>query len=268
MLALIAGQGALPVALCARLGTRPLIAALETAPPDLPVDLWFRLETLGSALDTLRARGVRRLCLAGAVRRPVLEPDRVDARTAPLLARLAGALGQGDDGTLRALMDLLDSEGFALVAAQDLAPDLLPPAGVPSRARPGPADLRDAARGAQIVAGLGALDLGQACVVAGGQALALEALPGTDRMLAGLSDRAGLPQGGILYKAPKPGQDRRADLPVIGPATIRAAAAVGLRGVVVAAGGVMVLDLAACCAVADAAGLFLWIREEEACASF
>ena len=35
----------------------------------------------------------------------------------------------------------------------------------------------------------------------------------------------------------------------------------GLAGVAVEAGGVMVLDLAATVAAADAAGLFLWARE-------
>ena len=66
---------------------------------------------------------------------------------------------------------------------------------------------------------------------------------------------------GVLYKGPKPGQDRRLDLPAVGPGTLRGAAAAGLAGVVVEAGGVMILDHAATVAAADAAGLFLWARE-------
>ena len=65
----------------------------------------------------------------------------------------------------------------------------------------------------------------------------------------------------MLFKGPKPGQDRRVDLPAIGPDTLRAAAAAGLAGVVVEAGGVMILDHAATVAAADEAGLFLWARE-------
>ena len=65
----------------------------------------------------------------------------------------------------------------------------------------------------------------------------------------------------MLFKAPKPGQDRRVDLPAIGPATLARAAAAGLAGVAVEAGGVMILDHAATVAAADAAGLFLWARE-------
>ena len=46
---------------------------------------------------------------------------------------------------------------------------------------------------------------------------------------------------GVLFKGPKPGQDRRLDLPAIGPETVRGAAAAGLAGVAVEAGGVMIL---------------------------
>ena len=66
---------------------------------------------------------------------------------------------------------------------------------------------------------------------------------------------------GVLFKGPKPGQDRRLDLPAIGPDTLRGAAAAGLAGVAVEAGGVMILGRAATVAAADAAGLFLWARE-------
>jgi DUF1009 family protein len=63
--------------------------------------------------------------------------------------------------------------------------------------------------------------------------------------------------GGVLVKLVKPGHDRRADLPTVGPATLRAAAAAGLRGVAFEAGGTLLTDRAACITEADAAGLFL-----------
>ncbi len=66
--------------------------------------------------------------------------------------------------------------------------------------------------------------------------------------------------GGLLYKAPKPGQDLRADLPVIGPATVRRAAEAGLSAIVIAAGGVMVIDAPQVIAIADAHDIALWVR--------
>jgi hypothetical protein len=48
---------------------------------------------------------------------------------------------------------------------------------------------------------------------------------------------------------------------VIGPETVRNAAAAGLAGVAVEAGGVLVLGLKEAAAEADRLGLFLWGRE-------
>ena len=64
-----------------------------------------------------------------------------------------------------------------------------------------------------------------------------------------------------MVKAPKVAQDRRADLPTIGPATVEKAAAAGLSGIALEAGGVIVLDQEAVIAACDRLGLFLWLRE-------
>ena len=66
---------------------------------------------------------------------------------------------------------------------------------------------------------------------------------------------------GVLYKAPKPSQDRRIDLPALGPDTVAQAARAGLAGIAWAAGGVLLLDRDAAIAAAEDAGLFLWARE-------
>lgn len=270
--ALIAGRGALPAHLARALaasGAPFLIAEVEGFPmenPDgLPV-VRFALERLALLFDHLHDNGVTRVVMAGAVTRPRLDPERIDPRTAQLLPRIVPALAQGDDATLRAVIALFEDEGFAVVGAEAVAPDLLPPPGVLTQAHPAPADERDAARAAQIVAALGAADVGQGAVVAQGLCLAVEALPGTDAMLAWVAAVAGAcrpdPKGarGVFYKAPKPGQDRRVDLPAIGPATVEAAARAGLAGIAVEAGGVLLLERAETVARADAAGLFLWVR--------
>ncbi|WP_132695349.1 LpxI family protein [Rhodovulum steppense] len=270
--ALIAGRGALPAHLARALaasGAPFVIAEVEgfamDNPDGLPV-MRFALERLALLFDHLHENGVTRVVMVGAVTRPRLDPERIDPRTAQLLPRIVPALAQGDDATLRAVIALFEEEGFAVVGAEAVAPDLLPPPGVLTQARPGPADERDAARAVQIVAALGAADVGQGAVVAQGLCLAVEALPGTDAMLAWVAEVAGAcrpdPKGarGVVCKAPKPGQDRRVDLPAIGPATVEAAARAGLAGIVVEAGGVLLLDPAETIARADRAGLFLWVR--------
>ena len=75
-----------------------------------------------------------------------------------------------------------------------------------------------------------------------------------------LTGIAGSGKGAILYKAPKPQQDQRADLPVIGPETARIAAEAGFVGIIIEQGGVMVLDLETVVQILDANDMFLWVR--------
>lgn len=264
--AIIAGAGRLPAALAAELDA-PLICALEGyAPEGLVPDHSFRVERLVPFFHALEDAGVTTVTFAGAVQRPRLDPALFDPATAQLVPRLLGAMQSGDDATLRVVIALFEEAGFAVAGTAQIAPALVPGAGVLT-GTPSAQDEKDAARAAAIVRALGAVDVGQGCVVVQGQCLAVEALPGTDAMLAGV---AALPQmlrpdpgrgRGVFYKAPKPGQDMRIDLPTIGPATVHAVARAGLGGIVWQAGGVICLERAEMTAAADTAGLFLWARE-------
>ena len=298
MLALIAGRGRLPAAVAAAQDSPPLVCALDgIAPEGLTPDITFRLETLGSFLLELGERGVTDICLCGAIDRPRIDPARLDAETAPLVPLLQQALGQGDDGALRVVMGLLEKTGFTIRAAHELAPDLLLPAGVPTKRQPQQTHRDDVAVALRVLHEQGRADLGQACVIRRGRVLAREEQSGTDAMLARLAGPRGIgtsgfdplawrfdPAGGmtgqaaawlsdtledaadapgagaILFKAPKPGQDRRADLPAIGADTACHAAEVGLDGIVIEAGGVIVLDRPEVVAILDAMGMFLWVR--------
>ena len=279
MIALIAGTGALPgilvEALVAR-GQPPLICQMDGFAPDVRPDLprlGFRIETLGTMLAALKTASVTQICLAGAMRRPMIEVGAFDALTAPLLPALQVALAKGDDGTLRAMIAIIEAQGFKVIGADGIAPDLLPPAGIPTQIGPGPEHPADAVTGLAAIARMGRADLGQACVVQAGDVLTCEDDAGTDAMLRGLAlaRRAGLSGGSsalsgglatqaILVKSPKPGQDRRADLPVIGPQTALLAAEAGLAGIVITAGGVMVIDQPRVVSVLDGQGMFLWVR--------
>jgi DUF1009 family protein len=117
--------------------------------------------------------------------------------------------------------------------------------------------MADIRRGVVVARTLGAIDVGQGCVVQQGMVLAVEAAEGTDAMLARCSSLARPGRGGVLVKLVKPGQDRRADLPTVGPETLRGAADAGLRGVAFEAGGTILAERDAAVAAADAAGLFL-----------
>jgi DUF1009 family protein len=246
---------------CRARGRDIFILAFEghAARADIPADLpqaWVRLGAAGTGFRLLREAGVAEVVMAGRIRRPSLTDLRPDLRTVRFFARV-GLKALGDDGLLKAVVTELETEGFRVVGVEAILPDLLVPEGVLGRTGPDDQALADIARGIEVARGIGALDVGQGAVVQQGIVLAVEAVEGTDAMLARCRTLRRDGSGGVLVKVRKPGQERRADLPTIGPATVRAAAEAGLRGIAVEAGGALIVDRTATVAAADAAGLFV-----------
>jgi DUF1009 family protein len=215
-------------------------------------------------LDLLRKIGPACVVLAGSVARP--GPLAIASvfhayRNRDELGRI---LAGGDDRILRGAVGLLEQEGFRVVGAQEVAPELLAPAGPLTHARPAEPDHADIRLAGEILAATGRFDIGQGVVVAQGRVLAVEGPEGMDAMLERVaslrrSRRVKLDgPAGVLVKRPKPGQDVRVDLPAVGPRTVAKARAAGLRGIAVEAGTVVVVDRPGMVAVAEKAGLFLW----------
>jgi len=131
------------------------------------------------------------------------------------------------------------------------------PAQLP-RTAPDDAAEFDIARGKAVLEALSPADVGQAVAVQEGLVLAVEAVEGTDAMIvrAGALKRDNA-EGPVLVKMRKRGQERRADLPTIGPDTVTGAAASGFRGIAVEAGATLLIDREAAVAAANDAGLFI-----------
>lgn len=264
MLAVLAGSGRLPAALVAGCATRPVVCALEDFQPEgVTPDETFRLETLGSLIAGLKARGVTEVCFAGGMVRAPIDPARIDAATMPLVPVIQAALAAGDDGALRAVIAVFEQAGLMVRGAHEIVPALLPSEGVLSIRAPEDRDRRDAKRAQAVAEAMSVADSGQCCAVLSGQVLALEGIFGTDWMLDSLTGRPDGLRGGVFYKAPKIGQDRRVDLPTIGPDTARRVRAAGLSGLVIEAGGVIVMDQPETIAACDREELFLWVRPPE-----
>ena len=263
-LGIVAGGGDLParlIALCRAQGREVFVLALKEhadewlLPPDIDRE-WISLGEGGRGIDILHAKGVKDLVLVGAVRRPSLLSLAPDWRTARLIARV-GFRALGDDGLLRAIVRELEGEGFHVVGIHALLGELLAPVGVWGRIHPDARAKSDIAAGLAAARDLGAKDIGQAVVIQQGVVLAMEGVEGTDALIrrAAKLRRSGI--GPVLVKTAKPGQERRVDLPTIGPATIAAAVAGGFAGIAVEAGSTLVIDRDACVVEADRAGLFL-----------
>lgn len=268
-LGLIAGGGSLPVEIaehCQRSG-RPLFVirlkgfAGQALEPYAGAEVG--LAELGKCFKALKRAGCHAVCLAGNVARPDFTALMPDLRGLAVLPAAIAAARQGDDALLRMLVGEFEKEGFAVEGAHEVMDDLSLGAGTLGRVEPGAESLADIQQALEVARAIGRLDAGQAAVVCRGLVLGLEAAEGTDALLARVAD---LPQAlrgrpgaaaGVLAKAPKPTQEKRVDLPTIGPATVEGVARAGLAGIVGEAGHLLVLEREAVIALADELGVFI-----------
>jgi len=274
-LAIVAGGGGFPAAVAeaAQAQGRTILLLLMTGFADPSLErfphIWFRLGSLGTVAAKARAAGVRDVVMVGTLTRPRLRDLGLDWTMVRLLPRIARLLKGGDNHLLSGVLALVAEQGFRLVGAHEVVPGLLLPEGQLGKIAPTPTQSSDIALGLQVIRTLGPFDVGQGVIVVEGLVAAVEAAEGTDAMLARYgamreSGRLRFSRGkGALVKAPKPQQDRRVDLPSLGPGTVAEAAKAGLAGIAFEAGGVIVPDPQELIRAADAAGLFvLGVRAE------
>src|SRR6266542_4227608 len=195
--------------------------------------------TIGHILEALRAGGATQTVMLGAITKKRFFADAMlDATGLRVLARVAI---RSDDNLLRAMARFLDEEGVPITDPTPYLSDRLAPEGVLGRHQPTEDELADARYGLELARGIGRLDLGQTVVVKERVALAVEALEGTDACVrrGGELAKSG---GFVVAKAVKPDQDRRFDLPAVGPDTVDSIREAKGRVIDVEAGATLVMD--------------------------
>jgi UDP-2,3-diacylglucosamine hydrolase len=269
-IAIICGGGSFPGAVAeaaAQRGRRPVMFAIRGWADRKVVEHyrhhWIALGQFGRFLRLAGAEHCRDVLFIGTLLRPPLTQIRLDWQTIRVMPRIVRFFRGGDDGLLSGIALLFEQKGLRIVGLGEVAPDVIVPEGLLGRCQPSPRDRSDIVRALDVIATLGPFDVGQAIVVADNHVLGVEAAEGTDNLLLRIADlrrqgRVATPERiGVLVKAPKPTQDRRFDLPAIGPQTIANAAAAGLAGIAVAAGNTIIADAAEVVSAADRAGLFV-----------
>jgi DUF1009 family protein len=269
--AVIAGSGRLPVNVAESLkahGHAPFVVLIDgEADSRSGLERFdhqrMTLEEAGALRGLLKRQGITHVVLAGGIaRRPSLSSYKVNLGLLAALPRLARALKRGDDGMLKLLIAHIEAAGMKVVGAHEIVPDLLALEGAMTKVEPLPGDWRDLDAARRAALAIGELDVGQAAVSINGRVIALEGIEGTDGLLARTKELRGHGRiagwkRGVIVKCAKPGQELRADLPAIGPATVDAAHAAGLAGIGVEAGRSLILDWGKTVERADALGLFV-----------
>jgi DUF1009 family protein len=269
-IAVICGGGSLPFAVADAVtkgGRRVVLFAIKgSADPKRVAGYphhWAFLGRFGWFCRVARAERCRDVIFIGSVLRPAIWQLWPDLKTVRLLPRLLRIFRGGDDHLLSGIASIFEENGFRLIGVHEIAPEMLMPGGPLGHERPGGQDLCDIEQGLALLNATSPFDVGQAAVVADGRVIAIEAAEGTDGMLSRvaqlrqsrqLRDRLGR---GVLVKAAKRGQDRRLDLPSIGPQTIEGAKRAGLAGIAVTAGSTIIADPDRLAAAADREKLFV-----------
>jgi len=274
-LAVICGGGALPFAVADAVGKRGrrvvLFAIRGWADPQRVAAYphhWASFGQFGWFCRVAQREGCRDVVLIGSVVRPAIWKIRPDFKTLRLLPRIVGLLRGGDNRLLKGVAAIFEEHGFRLIGAHEIAPDILMPEGPLGRERPSARDQADIATALALLEATSPFDVGQAVVVADTRVLAIEAAEGTDRMLARIAElrqggRIADARRGVLVKAAKRGQDRRVDLPSIGPRTVEGAARAGLAGIAVVSGSTIIAEAGLTGAAADRERLFvIGVRDE------
>lgn len=266
---IVAGGGELPREIAESLAARGVATHIVAVEGEADGDLTgFPVTRLGwgevgRMLATFRAADVRDVVLVGKVKRPDLKRLRPDLGFLVALPEIAAliARGGGDDRVLRGIIRFMERRGFRIVGVDQVAPQLVVGRGLIGRAHPSTADVADMGLAAALLAALAPFDIGQGAIARAGRIEAVEAAENTDAMLERVAARrraeGRMQRGGVLVKLTKRGQERRIDLPAIGARTVIGAAAAGLAGIGVEAGGVVAVRRDDLVARADGAGLFV-----------
>ncbi len=243
---LIAGNGRLPFlfALAAReLGHKVIALALrgeadETLRSCVDELHWISVGQPMKSVEILKKRGASELVFAGGVGKlNLLKHTRFDFSALKLLASVRSL---NDDTLLRAIAGFYESHGIKVCAPTDILAELVAPEGMLTGQALSEGQERDVQLGIEVAEVLGKADVGQTVVVKDGSVIAVEAIEGTDACIQRAATLAG--PGIVVVKRCKPIQDKRFDLPTIGPRTIAELARVKGAVLAIEAGKTIVID--------------------------
>lgn len=243
---LLAGEGQMPFRVLegAREAGQPLllVAVEETTSPDLASQadevIWVRHLKLGRLRKECSERNVKEMIMAGRIdHSKIFSLANFDFEALRLLKGLPDLRA---NTLLCAFGDLLAGWGVTLTSSVTFLQKYLAKEGVLTSRRLPKEVEREIAFGARIAKELGRADVGQTVVVKNGTVVAVEAMEGTDQCLERAGTIAG--SGCVVVKMPKPNQDMRFDVPVIGVNTIEKIAKIKARAIVIGAGRTLIID--------------------------
>jgi DUF1009 family protein len=229
--------------------TFPELAQSAARPPSTPLH-WISIGQLGTCIRLLKDAGISEAVMAGQVKHTKLFDVRPDLALGKVLMRLAT---KNTDSLISGVADALRAEGITLIESTAFLAPLMAGEGTLTRRGPDEDERRDLEFGYRVADAVAGMDVGQTVAVKSLAVVAVEAMEGTDAVIARAGQLAGA--GVRIVKVAKPNQDMRFDVPVVGVSTIEAMHAAGATLLSVDAGKTLMIDGSAILRAADAAGI-------------
>ncbi|HEV8345199.1 MAG TPA: UDP-2,3-diacylglucosamine diphosphatase LpxI [Vicinamibacterales bacterium] len=230
--------------------TFPDLADAAARPPPAAMH-WISLGQLGKCIKLLKDAGVTQAVMAGQVKHTKLFADIVPDMT--FLGVLMRLKAKNTDAVISGVADVLRDHGITLVDSTALLAPLLAREGVLTARAPDAGQQADLEFGYRVADAIARLDIGQTIAVKSAAVVAVEAMEGTDAVIARAGQLAG--SGVRVVKVAKPNQDMRFDVPVVGVSTIHAMRAAGADTLSVDAGKTLMIDGDAIIKAADEANI-------------
>lgn len=247
-IALIAGAGNMPLRLIEEVkqqGKKVLLIAIYNVTPrslamHADIVCWGHITQLGKARRVCLKNNVKEIAMAGLVLHSnifKLSIFKMDFLTLKVLLSVSDLRA---DTICGKIIDVFKNKGINFISTTKLLKKYLAPKGILTIKKPSKKVLEDIDFGVKIAQEIGRADIGQCVVVKNKSIVALEAMEGTDKCLQRAGDLAGA--GCVVVKLPKPNQDSRFDVPVIGINTIEKLAKIKAKAIAIGAHKSLIID--------------------------
>lgn len=268
---IVAGWGSFPVEVAEHLvanGHEVVVVALkghadQRLEPLATEHAWMGVLSLGHHRSFFQRHGVQKIVLAGKIfKDKILYHGRGWIEHLPDLGCLRILGGSfitktrdaRDDTLLNALVNDYQRKNMDVLSITDVAPGLLAEEGCLTRRKPNRSQRLDIDFGWNIASRMGGLDIGQSITVKDQLVMGVEAIEGTDGLIARTGSLC--PRGGFtLVKVAKPNQDMRFDVPTIGRRTVEQLARAGGAAIAIEANRTILVDREETLALANKLGI-------------
>lgn len=204
---------------------------------------WFKISEFRKIFEFLNKESIQSVVMAGQIKPHTLF-DKEIFRDDELRKLIVDLEDRRADSIFGAIAEKLQESGIKLLDSTIFLDDYLPKKGVLTPDQPSQETWDEINFGFQIAKEMGRLDIGQTVVVKNKAIIAVEAMEGTDATIR----RAGaIANGGcVVIKVSKPKQDKRFDIPVAGPRTIKNLIRIKAKCFAFEAGKTLLIDREQC----------------------